>query len=235
MAKQEEEFTFETIANVYREERKQTTLTKLPVHFYKDLGIYIDKLHKGYLAARTEDPHSPKTVMLEDEFERSQKRANQIYEYRERKIATLALSIANGGSPNTSTLTEEEKRALGEIVETLTKNRSKILLANDGKSCEPTTSIKSEKKVSPAKDDNEIDVQKVSLSQKDLPENKIEETQEHESYEGDPVILVLEDIPSFSTEERTLNLKKDDVISLPKRYANILCANEKAKMIFGYK
>jgi DNA replication initiation complex subunit (GINS family) len=235
MAKQEEEFTFETIAKVYREERKQTTLTKLPIHFYRDLRTYIDKLHQGYLAARTEDSNSPKTVMLEDEFERSQKRANQIYEYRERKIVTLALSVANGGSPNTSTLTVEERKALDDLVKTLTKNRSEVLQVDEENTCETITSKKIEEEVQPARDDSEIEEKKISLPQKELPENTIDKKLESEPLHENPVILVLEDIPSFSTEERTLNLKKNDVISLPKRYANILCTNKKAKVINSYK
>jgi hypothetical protein len=173
--------------------------------------------------------------MLEDEFERSQKRANQIYEYRERKITTLALSVANRGSPNTSPLTVEEKRALEDMVEILTKNRSKILAANEDNSCEPATFLKSEEKVTPAEKDNEIDEQKLSRAQRELPENEIEETKESKPHEENSVILVLDDIPSFSTEERTFNLKKDDVISLPRRYANILCTNEKARVVHSYK
>ena len=235
MANREEEFTFETIAKVYREERKQTTLTKLPIHFYRNLREYIERLHQSYLEARKDDPNSPKTVMLEDEFERSQKRSNQIYEYRERKITALALSVSNGGNPNTSPLTAEEKKALEDVVETLTTNRSNILSANVENSCEPTTFLKHEEKVTTAEKDNEIDKQKVSHAQKEFPKNEINETQESKPQEESPVILVLEDIPSFSTEERAFNLKKDDVLSLPKRYANILCKNEKARIIHGYK
>jgi DNA replication initiation complex subunit (GINS family) len=235
MTKQDEEFTFETIAKVYREERKQTTLTKLPIHFYSNLKDYIERLHQGYLAARKEDPNSPKAVMLEDEFGRSQKRANQIYEYRERKITTLALSVANGGNPNVSPLTAEEKIALEGMVETLMKNRSKILLTNEENSCEPATFLTNEEKVIPTEKEYEIDEEKISHAQKELTENENDETQESKPHEENPVILVLEDIPSFSTEERALNLKKDDVISLPKRYANILCKNEKARMILRNK
>jgi len=235
MAKPEEEFTFETIAKVYREERKQTTLTKLPINFYRDLRDYIERLHQGYLAARAEDPNSPKTVMLEDEFGRSQKRANQIYEYRERKLTTLALSVANGGSPNTSNLTSEEKKALDDMVGTLMRNRNEILSAKEGSSCEPETFLKNEEEVMYAEDDKEIVEKKVAPAQKELPENEIEEPQEKIAQEKNPVILVSENIPPFSTEERTLNLKKDDVVSLPKKYANILCRNQKARVIHGYK
>lgn len=233
MAKHDEEFSFETIANVYREERKQTTLTKLPLHFYRNLGNYIERLQKGYLSARKENPNSPKTMMLEDEYERSQKRANQIYEYRERKLTSLALSVANGGNPNMSALTAEERRALEELVETLTTNRSKILLTEAGDSCEPEKTSENQEEVEIEKDDVETVQQSTSPSQKELLENETYDTGDELSHEENSVILVLDDIPSFSTEDRILNLKKDDVISLPKRYANILCRNQKAKVIRG--
>ena len=235
MAKQEEEFTFETIAKVYREERKQTTLTKLPLHFYSNLKSYIEKLKDGYLSARKEDPNSPKTMMLEDEFERSQKRAIQIYEYRERKLTSLALSVANGGSPNTSALTSEEKRALEDLVGTLTINRSKVLMAEVEDTCEPETTLKNEEEVETENDDVDTVQESATPSQNILHENETLDEQKDMFPDENPVILVLEDIPSFSTEERPLNLKKDDVISLPKRYANILCRNQKAKVIRGYQ
>ncbi|UCF07727.1 MAG: DNA replication complex GINS family protein [Thermoplasmata archaeon] len=231
MAKQDEEFTFETIARVYREERKSTTLTKLPPQFYPNLIEYVEHLRNSYYEARKEDPTSSKTMMLEDEYNRSDKRANQIYEYRERKITALALSAVNGGDPNISFLSPEEKKAFEEIVSTLSKNRLHILSIKEESTCEATTFLPSEKISSPQESQEE--------SEKTIPpitEGKSGETHDHgtmttEHVQDNPVILILEDIPSFETEERTFNLRKDDVVSLPKKYANILCKNEKARVI----
>ena len=65
MVKDEEAFTFETIAQVYREERNTAILTKLPIGFYRKLASYLKKLQVSYFEARQKDPNSSKTMMLE--------------------------------------------------------------------------------------------------------------------------------------------------------------------------
>ena len=64
--------------------------------------------------------------------------------------------------------TTEEKKALEDMVETLTKTRSKILSGDEENTCEPETFIKNEEKSSPDKNDIEIDMQKATHEQKPL-------------------------------------------------------------------
>ncbi len=85
MVKDEEEFTFEIIAQVYREERNSPGLTKLPSNFYKNLMDYIEKLRISFLRERKDEATSSKAIMLEDEFNKAQRRAQEIYELRERR------------------------------------------------------------------------------------------------------------------------------------------------------
>ena len=75
MPKEDETFTFETIAEVYREEHKSTILTKLPLKFYTNLKYYLERLYESYLEERGKDPNSQKTLMLEDEYNKAQKRS----------------------------------------------------------------------------------------------------------------------------------------------------------------
>jgi DNA replication initiation complex subunit (GINS family) len=229
MARKEDDFTFETIAQVYREERKSTGLTKLPINFYKDLQDYIDRLRESYFKERKNDPTSSKSIMLEDEYNKAEKRASQIYEYRERKITLLALSSVKGGAPNLKLMTEEEKNAFQNLVDTLSKNRSTMLLKKEEDACEPSSFLTSDQKPKEIKD-NEGDVE---ISRKIEEENVIEKGENLLEYiqQENPLLLILEDIPSFVTEERTLNLKRDDVISLPKEVAQILCRHQKARII----
>lgn len=235
MAKDDEEFSFETIAKVYREERKSTTLTKLPNNFYRNLMDYIERLHQGYLSARKDDPTSPKTVMLEDEYFRSQKRAHQIYEYRERKVTTLALSAVNGGNPKTSSLTNEEKTAFKDIVETLTNNRGFILSVNERDACEPASFLAPEKDGTPSEVEGETGEHDASFFEEKSENIGSAEMPSKKLADENQVILIMEDIPSFETEDRSFNLKKDDVITLPTKYASVLCRNEKARVISGHQ
>lgn len=233
MVKEDETFTFETIAQVYREERSSTTLTQLPVQFYKQLADYLERLRDSYLEERNDNPTSPKTMMLEDEYNKAQKRALQIYEHRERKVVLLALQAANGGKPNIKPMTQKEKKAYEILVDTISKNRSQILLTKEENTCESKTFLDDEQKPSKVEVmDKKGDViathSKEKKKMKEGTETSIDDLKQE-----NPVLLILEDIPSFETEERIFNLKKDDTITLPKKFAKILCNHGKARVIPG--
>lgn len=232
MSKKDEELTFETIAQVYREERNSTALTKLQRHFYKDLNDYLEKLRSSYLEERNHDPTSSKTLMLEDEYNKAQRRASQIYEHRERKIVLLALSAVNGGSPNLSQMTNDEKIAFDNLVDTLKKNRSHILLRKEEDTCESKSFLISEQKSVKAEPADEIEGHKKLLAEEEM-KVKGENESFDEIQQENPVLLILEDILSFETEERTFDLKKNDAVSLPRKVAKILCRSGKARVIKG--
>lgn len=230
MAAEDEPFSFETIANVYREERKSKTLTKLPMNFYQDLINYLNELKSVYVEERSKDPISPKTMMLEDEYTKAQKRTAQIYEHRERKIVLLALSAVNSGNPDLKLLTKKEKDAFSEIARVLSENRSLIMLEKENQTCTPTSFL--------SKEGVEIkEPKEIEKSNKEIESKKIKSENDNEIFEFDddenenPVLLILEDIPSFETEERSYNLKRNDAISLSKDVAKILCAHKKARVI----
>lgn len=231
MVKKEDDFTFETIAQVYREERKTTGLTKLPLNFYKNLAEYIDKLRESYFRERKNDPTSSKSIMLEDEFNKAEKRASQIYEFRERKITLLALSSVNDGNPNLKLMVEEEKKAFSDLVEILKKNRSSILLKKEEDRCVSESSQTSDEKLKEEKNDDNIGEKVISHKKEKEKQKEKNEQLAHDISQENQLLLILEDIPSFVTEERILNLKKDDAISLPKDVAQILCRHKKAKII----
>jgi DNA replication initiation complex subunit (GINS family) len=224
MAAEDEPFSFETIATVYREERKSKTLTQLPMNFYKDLiGYLIEE-------ERSKDPISPKTMMLEDEYIKAEKRTAQIYEHRERKIVFLALSAANSGNPDLKLLTKNEKDAFSEIVRILSENRSKIMLEKENQTCSTTSFLSKEGlETKEPKEKENIKIEKEIEKSKSESDIEISEFDEDEN--ENPVLLILEDIPSFETEEGSYDLKRNDAISLSKNVANILCAHKKARVI----
>lgn len=230
MAAEDEPFSFETIATVYREERKSKTLTQLPHNFYEDLVNYLNELKSVYVEERSKDPISPKTMMLEDEYQKAQKRKSEIYELRERKIVYLALSAVNRGNPDLKSLTKNEKNAFSEIVSTLSFNRTSIMLERENETCATDTFLSNERSESKILSEKE-NLKKEDESDKVKSESDLE-TFNFEAMENEnPVLLILEDIPSFETEERSYNLKKDDAISLSKDLAKILCAHKKARVI----
>lgn len=230
MVQEDEPFSFETIAQVYREERNSKTLIKLPPNFYEDCANYLNELKNIYTEERSKDPMSPKTMMLEDEYMKAQKRTSQIYEHRERKIVLLALVAANKLNPDLKSLTRNEKDAFNEIVNTLSKNKAHVMLEKED-TCSANTFLKSEtKEVKTSKE-------KISKEVKTATKEESKEESENEIFDFDediienPVLLILEDVPSFETEDRSYNLKRNDAISLSKDVAKILCKHKKARVI----
>jgi DNA replication initiation complex subunit (GINS family) len=230
MAVEDEPFSFETIATVYREERKSRTLTQLPLNFYKDLVNYLNELKGVYVEERSKDPISPKTMMLEDEYIKAQKRTAQIYEHRERKIVLLALSAVNSGNPDLKLLTKNEKDAFSEIVRTFSENRTMIMLEKENETCS-TNSFLSKEGVESKTPKAKENVKKEKEPNKTKSESDSETFEFDDNEYENPVLLILEDIPSFETEERSYNLKKNDAISLSKDVAKILCSHKKARVI----
>ncbi|UCG70983.1 MAG: hypothetical protein JSV09_08305 [Thermoplasmata archaeon] len=237
MLKEDETFTFETIAQVFREERNSTILTKLPIHFYKQLIDYMERLQESYFEERDNDPISSKTMMLEDELNKAQRRVSQIYEYRERKIVLLALQAANGGVPDLTFITGEEKKVFEALVDLLSDSRSRILLKKDEDVCKPKTFLAPDEKHVEIVAEKESNDKKESQDKETIKGKEKEESVTNNMTNNfdqeNSVLLILEDIPSFETEERTFNLKKDDTITLSKKLAKILCKHEKARIIEG--
>jgi DNA replication initiation complex subunit (GINS family) len=232
MALEDDPFTYETITQVYREERKLQTLTTLPLNFYKKLDKYIKKIRGSYIKERQADPNSPKTLMLEDELRKAEKRASEIYERRERKIVILALSAANGVNPNIKVLTSGEKEAFNNIVNTLLKNRKDIFSKKEEDECEVKPIFATEKETDKAETTKVKDNESKGFAEETEEKKRSDEVIDDYEIEN-PVVLILEDIPSFETKERTFDLKKDDTITLPREYARILCKHKKAKVIQG--
>jgi DNA replication initiation complex subunit (GINS family) len=232
MAPEDEPFNFDTIAQVYREERKSKTLTKLPLKFYQRLVNYLDELKRIYVEERSKDPMSSKSMMLEDEYTKAKKRTSQIYEHRERKTVLLALSAANGGNPDAKLMTAEERNAFNTLVETLSKNREYLMLKKENDTCSTSSFLASGQNKSEIEKKNSEDKNGIENFEPELKE-KEEEIETEMITQENPVLLILEDIPSFETENGSLNLKKDDAISLSKDVANILCQHGKARVIKG--
>ena len=92
----EEDVNFERVTKVYREESGKKTLVNLEANFYDKLAAYIARLDQGANAEAQKDPNSPKALLLQDELRKVRKRRDQIFTYRERKLALLASSRASG-------------------------------------------------------------------------------------------------------------------------------------------
>ena len=212
---------FTVVSEVYRNERRSKVLTKLPINFYSKAEEYLAMQIEEYSQAIL-IPSNPKTMMLQDQIKKVEKRLKHIYEIRERKL-TLAALDRMGGSNTPDNMTRKDKELYELLVAALKSFRENV---------EPPAvpeRPKAAARVEPIAAPQPI--VKEEQAQIMEPEPEIQETpiKKDESI----VVHVLEDIPSFVGAEHTYELKKDDMVTLPSQFANLLSSNGKVRIVDG--
>src|SRR5713101_7795913 len=120
----EEEVNFERVTKVYREESGKKTLVALEADFYDKLASYVSRLDESANKEVQKNPNSAKALMLQDELRKVRKRRDQIFTYRERKLALLASSRASGAEVEVPRLTTQERALFDAMVALLKKSRA---------------------------------------------------------------------------------------------------------------
>jgi DNA replication initiation complex subunit (GINS family) len=202
----EEEVSFERITRVYREESGKRTLSTLEADFYDKLRAYVSDLEARLAAEREKDPNSAKTLLLQDELRKATKKREQIYRYRERKIALLAATKASGAETDLRPLTKEEQALFRDLVEVFGTARHAVFAV-------------------PAREPR----REVGKDERGVPATK-EPSPPTEG--GDLVVVhVLEDVPPFAGIDVTYRLRKEDVVTLPRKFADVLIERGKAREV----
>lgn len=203
-----DEIGFGEISDVHRNERRSKVLTKLPGKFFKKAEEHLQRLRKEY-DEESRNPSNPKAMMLQDEIKKLDKRMQQIYEMRERKIALASLS---GVKPDN--MTQKDVALFTDLTEILANYRT----GEGSRIPKARTSKEEEKVVRP----------EVIEAQTELVE---EEPVTGEDVQDSTVVQVLEDVPPFVDVDNTYTLKKDDIITLPTQFANLLSSKGKVRIV----
>src|SRR5437870_7029820 len=144
----EEEVNFERVTKVYREESGKKTLVALEADFYDKLASYIARLDESANKEVQKNPNSAKALMLQDELRKVRKRRDQIFTYRERKLALLASSRASGAEVEVPNLPAQERGLFESMVALLTKSRADAFsgspLAAEAPATSPSTAPRPE-------------------------------------------------------------------------------------------
>ena len=225
-----EEMSFGKITQLYREERKNKRLSEISPIFYSQLAEYLSRLHDELSSEKNKT--STKTKMLKDEIEKALKKAEHIYEYRERKIALSALSKASGGMPDEELMVKSERALHDDLVTLIKKYRDSFKKELMGKKAEDEeVETMQEGKIKDKEKDQKVESEKKAIEAVKIKEGEAEKGKtKSENY---AVVRIIEDIPPFAGLDGEYNLKKEDVISLPKNIAKILCDKDKAVLIKG--
>src|SRR5205809_1198119 len=219
----EEEVNFERVTKVYREESGKKTLVALEADFYDKLSSYIARLDGSANKEAQKDANSPKALLLQDELRKVRKRRDQIFTYRERKLALLASSRASGAEVEVPHLTTQESALFENMVALLKKSRADAFgpLPHPAEAT-PSNELPRPKGPAPSKEPERMRV----VRAEDTKRAPVTPT-----LKDHVLVHVLEDLPPFAGIDTTYRLKKEDVVTLPKTIAEILVGRGKARIV----
>ncbi len=220
----EEDVNFERVTKVYREESGKKTLVSLEAAFYDKLAAYVVRLDEAANKEAQKDPNSPKALLLQDELRKVRKRRDQIFTYRERKLALLASSRASGADVEIPNLPAQERTLFESMVAVLKKARAESFGGSPfgSEPAAPPPEPGPPAKDAPAKETPRMKVVRAEETRR---------TPTPPSLRDHVLVHVLEDLPPFAGIDTTYRLKKEDVITLPRTIAQILVDRGKARII----
>ncbi|HYM39556.1 MAG TPA: hypothetical protein VEY12_05360 [Thermoplasmata archaeon] len=222
----EEEVNFERVTKVYREEGGKKTLVGLEQDFYDKLAAYVKRLEENANKEALASPNSPKALMLQDELRKVHKRREQIFTYRERKLALLASSKASGAEIEVLTLPHQDRELFDAMVSLLVKTRADAFggspFGTEPGPVETEGDASAAASAAPPKKPAGMKV----LSSEETKKPKVAP-----SLKDHVLVHVLEDLPPFAGLDTTYSLKKEDVVTLPKTIAEILVNRGKARIV----
>ena len=223
----EEEVNFERVTKVYREEGGKKTLVALEEDFYDKLAAYVKRLEEAANKEAQASPNAPKALMLQDELRKVLKRREQIFTYRERKLALLASSKASGAAIEMLTLPRQDRILFDQMVALLTKTRVDAFGGSPfGSEPGPAEAAPSEAPPAPAAPERRPPPGMKVISSEETKKPKVAP-----GLKDHVVVHVLEDLPPFAGLDTTYNLRKEDVVTLPKTIAEILVSRGKARIV----
>ncbi|MCK5024163.1 MAG: DNA replication complex GINS family protein [Thermoplasmata archaeon] len=219
---------FTVVSEAYRNERRSKVLTRLPTNFYIMSEEYLAGQHEEYSQAIL-IPSNPKTMMLQDQVKKVEKRLKHIYEIRERKIALAALD-SMGGSKAPENMTKKDMELYDLLVVTLKSFRENTKPPGVPERPRPAPKIEMKpihhSEMMPAP---EPDVPEQAL----IVEPKPEAPGESNIIDNSIIVHVLEDIPNFVGIDHTYDLRKDDMVTLPSQFATLLSSKGKVRIVEG--
>ncbi|PXF51449.1 MAG: hypothetical protein C4B55_03390 [Candidatus Methanophagaceae archaeon] len=222
----------ERLWEILYKERNTATLQELPRNFCAEVREYLKRLEEERREAERgetergeaerENADERRRGLVEDELRNARMKVEDIIRRRVGKIVKLASSGVSVRTPSKGML--EEERAIFEGVKShVEAGRERIfaLISGAGGGEEE---VKRGGKKREAAEVASPEVASPDPPTRDKKGKKDEEESEEESKEEFQVVRALEDLPTFmGIDGRIYKVKKEDVLTLPKTNAEILC------------
>jgi DNA replication factor GINS len=222
--------TYQELRKRQQLERTSPRLTKLENDFYRHLELYLQSLGEDFQREQGANAGSPKATLLGDELQNTRRLAEDLYENRERKLLTAALTTARGGAADLTHMLKEEQELYEALVALLRETKRRVLHGARGPRpgvpaltlapSPPPAAVATPAPPEPGHAPPAAPVAAVAA-----PALPIAAAQAA----GRLLVRVLEDVGSFAASDlRTYNVKREDVVSLPADTARILILRGKA-------
>jgi DNA replication initiation complex subunit (GINS family) len=194
-------FSFETLSKQEVAERKSPRLLPLDARFWDQLWTYLDQLETAYMKAHAQNPAARKTILLSDELRNGVRKAEGLWEARERKITLHAMKAGRQeAETRPENLTAEEAPFFDNLLALFRGQQRRVLRPREVKA-EPAPAP------SPAKPAASAPVPAAPAAKAD----------------DIATVRALVDIPPFvGLDAKTYKLKKGEVATIPRKMADIL-------------
>lgn len=183
-------------------------LSKLPVDFYPQTRAYLAELKSTFETELRENPSGRKGELARQTHQRAVQTARDIVEARMMKILTAALQASLGGSRDLPNALPEERTLHESLLGFLRQHRSEV-----APYLEPTGAAPNAPKrptAAPSRNTPSEAATSRAASQNPAPGNDLS------------IVRVLQDTPKVALGSETLELRRDDVLSLPAEVARLL-------------
>jgi DNA replication initiation complex subunit (GINS family) len=191
--------------------RAETTsrgLAKLPKEFYEANRRYLADTRATFEAELRENPSSRKGELARQTFARAHQLARDIIEARMRKLLDLAFQAAVGGSKELPNALAEERTLFDTVVETLRSHRKGVAPYLEPLASGPTLALAgdapppaSPKSPSPEPAPSPEPVRPAGVA---------------------VYVRILQDARPMALGKETLEIRKEDVLSVPEETAKLL-------------
>ena len=226
---------FKFIQQVQQRESRSHNLTKLPADFFSNLALHLEQLQALAREEMARDPMSTTATLLQNELRNTTSLAQDIVLLRLRKMASRAVDSLEGGKVDVRALTPSEKDLYGEMASFMAKARQE-LLPRAGPAASSRAAVRAAVEAPVPEPIGDEEAAPMDEAEATIPEPVASQSPPSPHAEpGDAAFIhVLRDTPPFAGEDgQTYSLKKGDMVSLPKKLAQVLVDRGMAEEVSG--
>lgn len=229
-----EPMAYEELTSLFRKERSSNSLAELRHDFYPALADMVARTQREYEKALVDDPDSIVCEGLNQRRKKMLDISQRIIDDRMDKIASMALKAGVGFGDAFTRLTPEEKELYQSVLECFRAHRA--ILPPLRKRTYHIAELPEEPAVPRPSEATPAVAEEVEEGpMEELPEeagSSMVDDGPIDEEEGDNIVIrVLEDLPTFSGPYRDYNLRKEDVVLMPRALAQALISRGVAKEV----